>query len=1199
MGTSCSEERKNRDMNRTKSISNRANILNKNLLNNTSNNSILRSKTLNTNYNSNKFLSQFKNIKEEINTKIEYNWDLIFEEQKNDFQKLYNLMNDTEYEYNTFKESYYLVNKNWIENCTQNKKLLEVKIKYNISNEILYPSDFQIIKEEILNKILLKDSKFELKCYLLLIIKGYILIKDIDKKTKNILFFVCPLKDNSNLFNVDFIFSFKQLENDLCYNYIKNKIIEDKSFEKKERNKSIYFYKKKDEKNTSEKNELIGFYICFPFNIQIIKKKKKVTYYDLNKIYERFIHSINTIQKIKNEEIEGKTHIKNIIQKIIPVFILRKELFISVLKEIYFDEYIKNNNEKKPLSKKITNDIENNKKLISLLNDIELSKKECIFESSICLINKEFCKALKINLSNKEKYYLLLINENYFLYFKKDKSLMTINKDKVNNNIYKSNNFWKAINYVNNNDNENINYNINNIENIINTLSENPNKEYVKLLINLYCNELFLKNKIKSKEISCLEKIKLINKEWLNRYKVFNNYQEIISSIEEYIEFSEININDINAIIENIYNNIECFIPKININTDIPEFLKNLEKSKPKMSNNELFIFPINFEFIKNEIFMLLIKDYEQNNNIENNNNICDCLFGNGDIIIYDANNPCNLYIYSIDDYKNDKIQNYKIKYIFQFMNSSIAKNEMNFIKNVKNLENYLNNNSLDSKKYGKQNFTKGNFYNFIKEDKVNLGILLYKKPTLIGLENIGATCYMNATLQCLSNIDILTDFFLIYEDIIMKDCIKYILSFEYTKLIKNLWDENKEKKYYAPYDFKNKIGEMNPLFRGIAANDSKDLILFIFEELHKELNIPNINNLKNNTNNPNNIFNNIPKQINEKEEYDKFKIDYYNQNHSIIQEIFYGEQESFSLCHNCKTKIFNFSIFSFLIFPLEKVRLYLITKNPNGFYKVTLEDCFEQYISEEIMAGENQMYCNYCHRNSNYSMCNKIYKHPEVLCIILNRGKGLEFDVEFEYPRNIKINNYINLKDNSNYNNNENIEYELISIITHLGDSSMAGHFIAYCKSPIDKKWYLYNDATVSESNYHFDDMNNSELKSVPYVLFYQIKFKRLNTNQKDYPFPNIQSSNNLDINNNINFNNNSNINQITLYFNFPNQKELYLDIDENIIFNDAISFLIQKYNLELKDYKFFKESNSVIDGMKSIKNNLLKNEEHIKVVF
>jgi hypothetical protein len=127
-------------------------------------------------------------------------------------------MNDNEYKYNTFKEKYYLVNKNWIENCMLNKKLLEVKIKYNISNEILYPTDFGIINEEILNKLLLKDPQFELKSFLLLLIKGYIIIKDINKKTKNILFFVCPLKENSNNFNVDYIFSFKQQENDLCYN---------------------------------------------------------------------------------------------------------------------------------------------------------------------------------------------------------------------------------------------------------------------------------------------------------------------------------------------------------------------------------------------------------------------------------------------------------------------------------------------------------------------------------------------------------------------------------------------------------------------------------------------------------------------------------------------------------------------------------------------------------------------------------------------------------------------------------------------------------------------------------------------------------------------------------------------------------------------------------------------------------------------
>ena len=38
---------------------------------------------------------------------------------------------------------------------------------------------------------------------------------------------------------------------------------------------------------------------------------------------------------------------------------------------------------------------------------------------------------------------------------------------------------------------------------------------------------------------------------------------------------------------------------------------------------------------------------------------------------------------------------------------------------------------------------------------------MLYTKPTLIGLNNIGATCFMNATLQCLSQTKALTNYFL------------------------------------------------------------------------------------------------------------------------------------------------------------------------------------------------------------------------------------------------------------------------------------------------------------------------------------------------------------------------------------------------------------------------------------------------------
>ena len=59
------------------------------------------------------------------------------------------------------------------------------------------------------------------------------------------------------------------------------------------------------------------------------------------------------------------------------------------------------------------------------------------------------------------------------------------------------------------------------------------------------------------------------------------------------------------------------------------------------------------------------------------------------------------------------------------------------------------------------------------------------KKPILIGLNNIGATCYMNATLQCLSNTKKLTEFFLnIYKISPNKN-----MSNEYYKVLTNIWD--------------------------------------------------------------------------------------------------------------------------------------------------------------------------------------------------------------------------------------------------------------------------------------------------------------------------------------------------------------------------------------------------------------------------
>ena len=197
--------------------------------------------------------------------------------------------------------------------------------------------------------------------------------------------------------------------------------------------------------------------------------------------------------------------------------------------------------------------------------------------------------------------------------------------------------------------------------------------------------------------------------------------------------------------------------------------------------------------------------------------------------------------------------------------------------------------------------------------------------------------------------------------------------------------------------------------------------------------------------------------------------------------------------------------------------------KSPDGFISVTLENCFENDQEVEILSGQNQIFCNNCKRMSDASTGNKMFTSPEVMTIILNRGKGLEFQVEFEYPLFLNIDKYVIDKSQNNNNN-----YELICVLTHLGPSGMAGHFIAFCKSPNDGKWYCYNDATVTEIDNPTEN-DDGEFESVPYVLFYQrcSQDKILNNNNSNirrnrkknstkYNYNNIESSGINIINNN-----------------------------------------------------------------------------------
>jgi len=420
-----------------------------------------------------------------------------------------------------------------------------------------------------------------------------------------------------------------------------------------------------------------------------------------------------------------------------------------------------------------------------------------------------------------------------------------------------------------------------------------------------------------------------------------------------------------------------------------------------------------------------------------------------------------------------------------QFQNLMNANNEEN--KNVKQ-ENLILKEKIKKLEEEIAKLKKNNNNN--KQPKLKLKDLsvLYKKPTLIGLNNIGATCFMNSTLQCLSQTKPLTNYFIINKEkiknIILENKNECQLSPVYLELIEKLWDKEERTKSFSPYNFMNTIEKINPLFKAGQAGDAKDFIIFILEQLHKELKKP--------INFGNNIGNIVLDQYDKQNAFNFFLNEFKN-NCSIISDLFFGFNETTNECLNCKNIYnskgsnnpicYNYGIFNCLIFPLEEVKNMKNNSFKNNDIQinnniVSLLDCFYYNQKTELFTDQNKNYCNVCKQLYDSIYTSKIFVSPTVLVIILNRGRGNIYDVKLDFSETIDITQFVLKKDRPQ------LIYNLYGVITHIGQSGPNAHFVASCKSPIDNQWYRYNDAMVNL----ITNINNEIINfGVPYILFYQ----------------------------------------------------------------------------------------------------------------
>ncbi|XP_062074713.1 ubiquitin carboxyl-terminal hydrolase 10-like isoform X2 [Humulus lupulus] len=109
----------------------------------------------------------------------------------------------------------------------------------------------------------------------------------------------------------------------------------------------------------------------------------------------------------------------------------------------------------------------------------------------------------------------------------------------------------------------------------------------------------------------------------------------------------------------------------------------------------------------------------------------------------------------------------------------------------------------------------------------------------LAGLQNLGNTCFMNSALQCLVHTPPLVEYFLQdYKDEINTENplgMHGELAIAFGELLRKLWSSGRTT--IAPRVFKGKLARFAPQFSGYNQHDSQELLAFLLDGLHEDLN--------------------------------------------------------------------------------------------------------------------------------------------------------------------------------------------------------------------------------------------------------------------------------------------------------------------------------------------------------------------------
>lgn len=324
-------------------------------------------------------------------------------------------------------------------------------------------------------------------------------------------------------------------------------------------------------------------------------------------------------------------------------------------------------------------------------------------------------------------------------------------------------------------------------------------------------------------------------------------------------------------------------------------------------------------------------------------------------------------------------------------------------------------------------------FSNPLKDSPLPEGQIRLALPP--GIENLGATCYLNTQLQCLAQINVFLEGIFSWRSPEKNDKVHEVLAL-FQRIMADLYAGSKSTT--TTVEFSNALG-----IDHFEQQDPNEFSRLFFDMMH------NAFQKEGSSDGPSGLP-------------------------ELLPDLFQGTIQNSIICQKCTNHSDRKEAFMDLNLPISAeeeqrtqrtgkqsiLEMLSIQTQP----QLDVQLLFDQYCRDEVLEGDNQYYCEHCGSKQNAIRRVKFTKVPPLLNIQLSR---YIFDMKtfakkkvsdkVLLPRQITVQ-----ADTEDPSNPGKRAYLLCAVMIHRGKSAYSGHYVAQAMDWTTGYWFDFNDTHV-----------------------------------------------------------------------------------------------------------------------------------------